>query len=156
MSQIEGGWRLALAALEARAMEESLRLAAPTQVTLGGDGGVELAPLALQIGRGGQLRASGRWGPERADITATLTALPLAIAERLAPDVKPRGTLAAELRATGPVAKPELRLTLNGEGSAPAPIGHRACLPSGCAPRPISTAPPSPPAPSWRPGRPAP
>jgi translocation and assembly module TamB len=116
VTQADGGWRVALAALEARAMEESLRLAAPTQVTLGTNGGVELAPLALQIGRGGQLRASGRWGPERADITANLTGLPLAIAERFAPDVKPRGSLTAELRATGPVAKPEIRLTVNGEG----------------------------------------
>ena len=34
----------------------------------------------------------------------------------LRPEVKPQGTLSAEIRATGPVAKPEIKATLNGTG----------------------------------------
>ena len=116
VAQENGGWRLDLAALEAQAMGEAARLAAPTRVKLGGDGGIDLAPTALAIARGGRIEARGKWGPERADITATVAALPLALAERFAPDVKPQGTLSADIRATGPVAKPEIKATLTGTG----------------------------------------
>ena len=74
------------------------------------------SPTALAIARGGRIEARGNWGPERADMTTTIAALPLALAERFAPDIKPQGTLSAEIRATGPVAKPEIRATLNGTG----------------------------------------
>ncbi|MDO9708210.1 translocation/assembly module TamB domain-containing protein [Paracraurococcus lichenis] len=116
VEQQNGGWRLDLAALEAQAMGEAVRLAAPTRVTLGGDGGIALAPTALAIARGGRIEARGTWGPERADITASIAALPLALAERFAPDIKPQGTINADLRATGPVARPEIRATLTGTG----------------------------------------
>ncbi|MFC7693291.1 translocation/assembly module TamB domain-containing protein [Paeniroseomonas aquatica] len=112
----DGGWRLDLAALEARAMEETIRLAGPARVQLGGDGGVEVAGLALAIGQGGRLQAAGRWGPERADMGLTIAALPLALAQRFAPDLAPRGMLSGEVRATGPVARPEIRGTLAGTG----------------------------------------
>ena len=114
VAQENGGWRLDLAALEAQAMGEAIRLAAPSRVTLRGDGGIDLAPTALAIARGGRIEARGKWGPERADITATIAALPLALAERFAPDIKPQGTLFADIRATGPVAKPEVKATLSG------------------------------------------
>ncbi|MDB5375230.1 MAG: hypothetical protein JWP04_3872, partial [Belnapia sp.] len=42
--------------------------------------------------------------------------LPLTLAQRFAPDLAPRGMLSGEVRATGPVAKPEIRGTLNGTG----------------------------------------
>ncbi|MCB4821100.1 translocation/assembly module TamB domain-containing protein [Roseicella aerolata] len=116
VAQENGGWRLDLAALEAQAMGEAVRLASPTRVRLGGDGGVDLAPTALAIARGGRIEARGRWGPERADLTATIAALPLALAERFVPDIQPQGTLSAELRATGPVARPEIRAKLTGTG----------------------------------------
>ncbi|MFC7477417.1 translocation/assembly module TamB domain-containing protein [Dankookia sp. GCM10030260] len=116
LAQDNGGWRLDLAALEAQAMGEAIRLAAPTRVKLGGNGGIDLAPTALAIARGGRIETRGTWGPERADVTATIAALPLALAERFAPDVKPQGTLSAEIRATGPVARPEIKATLNGTG----------------------------------------
>ena len=111
-----GGWRLDLAALEAKAMEETIRLTGPARVQLGGDGGVEVANLALAIGNGGRVQAAGRWGPERADMGLTIAALPLTLAQRFAPDLAPRGMLSGEVRATGPVAKPEIRGTLNGTG----------------------------------------
>ncbi|TCZ55102.1 translocation/assembly module TamB domain-containing protein [Roseicella aquatilis] len=116
VAQEAAGMRLDLAALEAQAMGQSLRLSGPTRVLLGRDGGIELAPTALAIGGGGRIEARGSWGPERADITASIAALPLALAEAFVPEVKPRGTLSADLRATGPVAAPEIRGTLTGTG----------------------------------------
>ncbi|MBL6456940.1 translocation/assembly module TamB domain-containing protein [Belnapia sp. T6] len=116
LASAEGGWRLDLAALEAQAMGETLRLAGPARINLGGDGGVEVAGLALAIGQGGRVQAAGRWGPQRADLGVTIAALPLSLAERFAPDLKPQGMLTGEVRATGPVARPEIRARLNGSG----------------------------------------
>ena len=109
VAQKNGGWQLTLAALEAQAMGETLRLAGATHVTLGGDGGIALEPTVLALARGGRVEARGRWGPEQVDATAKVIALPLALAGRFAPGVKPHGTLVADIRATGPVAKPEIR-----------------------------------------------
>lgn len=111
-----GAWRLRVAALEARAAGETLRLAEPAQVVLGPDGGIEVPGLALALPRGGRARAEGRWGPERADLRVVLSALPLAVAEAFAPGVRPRGTLSGEIRATGPVERPEVRAELRGTG----------------------------------------
>jgi translocation and assembly module TamB len=111
-----GGRRLDLDSLEAQAAGETLRLVAPAQVALDADGGIRLPGLALAIGRGGRLQASGRWGPERADISATLAALPLALAGRFVSDLKPDGTLSADVKATGPVSQPEIRGTVQATG----------------------------------------
>ncbi len=110
-----GGRRLDLAALEAELAGEALRLAGPARITLGPDGGVEIGETVI-LAAGGRLQASGRWGPERADLAATVTALPLALAARFAPGVQPEGTLSGQLRVTGPTAAPEIRATLQGSG----------------------------------------
>jgi translocation and assembly module TamB len=72
--------------------------------------------LALAVQGGGQLRAAGRWGPERADLTVTLTALPAALAERFVPNLQPQGTVSGEVRVTGPVGRPDIKATLQGSG----------------------------------------
>ena len=113
-----GAYRLDLAALQAEAQGETIRLANPARITYGADGGIDLGTLALAIGNGGRIQAAGRWGPERADLGVTIAALPLALAERFAPDLKPQGMITGELRATGPTAKPEIRARLNGTGLA--------------------------------------
>lgn len=96
---------------------DSLRLAAPARVTIGADGGIALAGVALTTSRGGTLRAEGIWGPETADIRATLAALPLAaIVAIAAPEVRAEGTIAAEARITGPVADPSARFRLDATG----------------------------------------
>jgi translocation and assembly module TamB len=105
-----------LAALEARAAGETLRLAEPAQAVLGPDGGVRVPGLALALGRGGRARAEGHWGPERADLRVGLSALPLAVAEPFAPGVEPQGTLSGEVRVTGPVSRPGVRAELRGTG----------------------------------------
>ena len=115
-ASVEAGRRLDLESLEAQGLGETLRLVAPAQVALDADGGIRLSNLALALGRGGRVQAAGRWGPERADLTATVNALPLSMAARFAPDVRPEGTLSAEVRATGPVSEPEIRGTVQATG----------------------------------------
>ena len=116
LSASAGGRRLDVENLEAQSLGETVRLLSPTQIALDADGGVRLPGLALGLGRGGRLQAAGRWGPERADLTATLTALPLALAARFAPDLKPEGTVSAEVRVTGPVGEPDVRATVQATG----------------------------------------
>jgi translocation and assembly module TamB len=116
VSAIDGGRRLDLESLEAQGLGETLRLASPTHIALDADGGVRIPGLTLALGRGGRLQAAGRWGPERADLTATVVSLPLSLAGRFAPDIRPEGAVSAELRATGPVAEPEIRGTVQATG----------------------------------------
>lgn len=115
MDTIPAGRRIEVAALEAQVAGEAIRLAGPARVTLGTDGGVEIAGVAVTGPQGARLAAQGRWGPERADITATLAALPLALAGRFVPDVAPTGTLSGQVRVTGTTARPEVRATLEGQ-----------------------------------------
>ncbi len=115
LDTVEAGRRIELATLEAQVAGEAIRLGGPARVTLAPDGGVEIGQAVLLIAQGGRLQASGRWGPERADLTATLTALPLALAARFVPEVQPMGTLSGQVRVTGSTAKPEVRATIEGQ-----------------------------------------
>lgn len=114
LTEAEGARRLDLAALRATYANETVRLSAPTRVTLQPDGAVELGATTLALPRSGTLRAEGRWGPERADLRATLAAVDLGAFAALVPDVAPAGTLAGEARVTGPTSAPELTATLRG------------------------------------------
>ncbi len=96
---------------------DSLRTTAPARILVASDGGVTIEALALTTSRGGTLRAEGRWGPEQADLRATLTALPVAgLAALAAPDLGVEGTIGAEARVTGPVADPAARFRLEAGG----------------------------------------
>jgi translocation and assembly module TamB len=110
--------RLDIAALEARYAGETLRLTAPGRILLRPDGAVEVAALALGTGRGGSLQATGRWGSERADLRATLGAIPLALLAALGgQETSPvEGVLGGDIRATGPTARPEIAATLRATG----------------------------------------
>ena len=110
----DGARRLDLAALRATAFGETIRLSAPTRVTLKPDGAVELAATTLALPRAGTLSAAGRFGPEQADLRATLAGLNLAALAPLLPDLGPAGTISGEARLTGPVAAPELTAALRG------------------------------------------
>jgi translocation and assembly module TamB len=108
--------RLDLAALRVTGFGETLRLASPTRLTRREDGALDLAATTLTLPRAGTLRAEGRWGPERADLRATLAGVNLAAFAPLVPDLTPSGTVTGEARVTGPVAAPELLLNLRGSG----------------------------------------
>lgn len=109
--------RVEIAEMLLRRGADSLRLTAPARVTLAEDGGIGIEGLALTTGRGGTLRAEGRWGPEAADIRATLHALPVAaIAALAAPDVAVEGMIGGEAHVTGPVADPSARFRIEATG----------------------------------------
>ncbi|MBB5689636.1 translocation and assembly module TamB [Roseomonas alkaliterrae] len=117
MAEEEGARRIEIPDLLLRRGADSLRLAAPARVTIGADGAIALAGIALTASRGGTLRAEGRWGPESADIRASLAALPLAAITALAaPDLRAEGMIAAEARITGAVADPAARFRLDATG----------------------------------------
>ncbi|MGK7870538.1 translocation/assembly module TamB domain-containing protein [Falsiroseomonas sp. E2-1-a20] len=117
---MDQGWQLNLAALQAEALELALRLTSPAQILLGADGGIRLAsPLNLTAPRGGQIRIAGRWGPEQADLTATLSSLSAALAGLFLPELSPEGSLSGTVRITGPVAQPEVEARLRGSGLRP-------------------------------------
>jgi translocation and assembly module TamB len=123
-----GGWRLDLAALRATAQEETVSLAAPARITLTPEGAVEIGSLALALPRRGSLRAEGRWGPETADIRATLAPFDLAALSPLLPDGAPSGSVSGEIRVTGRTTAPEANVTLRGTGLR---SGLAASLPPG-------------------------
>lgn len=115
LTEVEGGIRrLDLATLRAAGFGETVRLAAPARLALHPDGGVEIGALAITLGRGGTLRAEGRWGPERADLRAQLTPLDIAAFAAMVPEIGPSGTVSAEARITGRTAAPEVTATLRG------------------------------------------
>ncbi|WP_137123804.1 translocation/assembly module TamB domain-containing protein [Roseomonas sp. HF4] len=117
VTEAAGARRLEIPDLLLRRGVDSLRLAAPARVVIGADGGIAVEALALTTSRGGQLAAEGRWGPETADLRATLSALPLAaITAFAAPDLEAQGTIGAEARITGPVADPSARFRLEATG----------------------------------------
>jgi translocation and assembly module TamB len=126
----DGTRNLDLAALRATLQGETLRLAAPTRITLRRDGGFAIAPTNIALPRSGSLRAEGSWGPERADIRATLTALNLAPFAPLAPQLAPAGTLSGEARINGTVTAPEIAANLRGSGLRFGPPALRT-LPPG-------------------------
>jgi len=128
--QPEGARRLDIAALRATAAGETVRLAAPARITLRPDNAIEVAQLTLALPRSGTLRAEGSWGPERADLRATLAAVNLAAFAPLVPDLAPAGTVTGEARVTGPTAAPELAATLRGTGLRAAIPAARG-LPAG-------------------------
>ncbi|MBR0683330.1 hypothetical protein GXW74_22785 [Roseomonas eburnea] len=117
MTQDGAARRVEIAELLLRRGADSLRLTSPARVTLAQDGGVGLDGVALTTSRGGTLRAEGRWGPETADLRATLAALPVAaVAALAAPDVAVEGMIGGEARLTGPVADPAARFRIEATG----------------------------------------
>lgn len=96
---------------------DSLRTTAPARIVVGADGGIAIEALALTTSRGGTLRAEGRWGPDQADLRATLAALPVAgLAALASPGLPVEGMIGAEARITGPVADPAARFRLEATG----------------------------------------
>lgn len=112
----DGALRLDLSRLEARHPSAGLRLAAPGTVAVAPDRAATLSDLRFAATGGGTLALAGRWGPEEADVTARLSGLPVALAGALAPELGLAGTLSGEARLSGPVAAPDLAVTLSGSG----------------------------------------
>lgn len=113
----DGALRVGLSRVEARHPSASLRLAAPGSILRAADGAVTIPELRFTAQGGGSLALAGRFGPEDADLTARLAALPVALfGAALAPGLGLRGTLSGEARLSGPIASADLVVTLSGSG----------------------------------------
>ncbi|WP_209381751.1 translocation/assembly module TamB domain-containing protein [Pararoseomonas baculiformis] len=108
--------RIELSALDVQRQALGIRLSAPATVVIGADGGISTPGLSLQGRPGGTLRIVGRWGPENADLRATIGSLPLSIVNIFVPDPPLSGTIAGEVRLSGPVARPAIEGELRGTG----------------------------------------
>ena len=108
--------RLELTALDVQRQALGVRLAAPATILLAPDGAVSTTGLSLQARPGGTVRVAGRWGPDTADLRATVASLPLSLANIFAPDPPLAGTLSADLHVSGPVSRPGIEGELRGAG----------------------------------------
>lgn len=104
-----GGFATTLATLNLRQQDMQARLASPSTVTLK-DGAVTLTPLQLDVGDG-SLTAQGSIA-DTFDIDVALSALPLAVANTIRPDLGGAGTLDGTLRVTGPRNAPDVQYSL--------------------------------------------
>ena len=107
--------RVELAALDVQRGTLGIRLASPATITQGADGGIRIPGLTLAGRPGGTVRLAGSWGPERADLRATIASLPVAIANAFLPEPALQGTVNGDIRLTGSTAAPavdgEIRAT---------------------------------------------
>ena len=108
--------RVELTALDVQRQALGIRLASPATILLAPGGGVSTPGLSLQARPGGTVRVAGRWGPDTADLRATVASLPLSLANLFAPDPPLAGTLSADIRVSGPVARPGIEGDLRGTG----------------------------------------
>ncbi|MFC0387865.1 translocation/assembly module TamB domain-containing protein [Muricoccus vinaceus] len=108
--------RVELTALDVQRQQLGLRLASPATIVLAPGGAISTAGLSLQGRPGGTLRLAGRWGPDTADLRATIASLPLSLANIFAPDPPLAGTLSGEVRLSGPVSRPGIDGELRGTG----------------------------------------
>jgi len=113
LAQRANGLELEVGSLTAQAKGQTIRLLAPARLRRDGKGDITLSAATLGIGDG-RLRIEGGSAGGRLDARATLTALPLAVAEPFLPEVAPRGSLSGELRLTGTPARPEVAVRLTG------------------------------------------
>jgi translocation and assembly module TamB len=112
------GRAFTLASLEATWHGRRLRLLAPTRLALapGGapGGGITVAGLRADVA-GGMLAVDGRMGTTLA-LTASLRRLPASLVTVFAPTMPAAGLLSAELRLTGPLARPVGTIRAQGTG----------------------------------------
>ncbi|WP_043838961.1 translocation/assembly module TamB domain-containing protein [Muricoccus aerilatus] len=108
--------RVELAALEVQRQALGVRLASPATILIAPGGAVSTPGLSLQARPGGTVRVAGRWGPDTADLRATVASLPLSLANIFAPDPPLAGTLNADVRISGPVSRPGIDGELRGTG----------------------------------------
>ncbi|WP_338928645.1 translocation/assembly module TamB domain-containing protein [Roseomonas mucosa] len=97
-----------LAALDVTRGQMGIRLTAPATVTLRQDGGIRIGDMALAARPGGTLRLGGQWGPQQADLRATIANLPVAMANLFVPDPRLAGTVNGDVRVTGATAAPNI------------------------------------------------
>ncbi len=113
LSPVEAGYSVALDRLDLQQGQLSARLANPTTLTVANDQ-VAFSGLDFAVGSG-RITATGTAG-QSLDIALTVSALPLSIANTVAPDLGLAGTLEGTARITGAADDPQASFTVEGSG----------------------------------------
>ncbi|BBE73787.1 translocation/assembly module TamB domain-containing protein [Oharaeibacter diazotrophicus] len=114
LAAVEGGYDLTLSRLDAaRAPKLKAALAAPVTVAVRGST-VTIPQATLTVGDG-RVVVGGRVA-DTLDLAATVTRLPLALADAVAPDLGLGGTLSGSVAVTGPAGDPSARFDVRGDG----------------------------------------
>lgn len=126
LAPLDKGYRLALD--EAALSQGQLRaqLARPTALAIAGDT-VSLDAVQLDVG-GGRITATGSAGA-KLDIALDVQALPLSIANAIAPDLRLAGTLNGSGRITGSATDPSASFSISGSGVSAAAISEFGITP---------------------------
>jgi translocation and assembly module TamB len=119
LSPLDGGYRLGLQAIDLRQGGLAARLVQPSVIEIRGQN-ISVGDLALDVG-GGRIRASGTIA-ESLDLAVSITALPLAIANTIRPDLGVGGTIDGTARVGGTRARPDIRFDLRGREIAAAAL----------------------------------
>ncbi|CAN7604509.1 translocation/assembly module TamB domain-containing protein [Devosia sp. LjRoot16] len=126
LAPLEAGYRLALDRAELTQGQLRARLAQPTALAIAGDT-VRLDAVQLDVG-GGRISATGSAGA-KLDIALEVQALPLSIANAIAPDLGLAGTLNGSGRITGSASDPAASFSISGSGVSAAAISEFGITP---------------------------
>ncbi|MGV8853364.1 MAG: translocation/assembly module TamB domain-containing protein [Devosia sp.] len=126
LTPVDGGYRLALDRALLQQGSLSAKLANPTVLQVAGSN-VTLDTVRFDVGSG-SITASGSAG-EAIDITLDINALPLSIANAVAPDLGLAGTLNGQATISGSGSDPQVQFTAQAQG-----IGATAINSYGIAP----------------------
>ncbi|MFD1942186.1 translocation/assembly module TamB domain-containing protein [Paradevosia shaoguanensis] len=131
LAPLDAGYRLSLDKVTLNQGQLSASLAQPTTLMVNGDT-VSMDAIQFNVGSG-RITATGTAGNELA-IDLTINALPLSVANAVAPDLALSGTLNGTARIGGTRSSPQASFTLAGQG-----IDAAALRPIGIAPVSFST-----------------
>lgn len=126
LAPLDKGYRLALDRAELTQGQLRARLAQPTALAIAGDT-VSLEAVQLDVG-GGRISATGSAGA-KLDIALDVKALPLSIANAIAPELGLAGTLNGSGRITGSASDPNASFTIAGSGVSAAAISEFGITP---------------------------
>ncbi|MDB5473694.1 MAG: translocation/assembly module TamB, partial [Devosia sp.] len=128
LTPVDAGYRLALDRLELVQGQLSARLARPTELVVAGSS-VRLDAVRLDVGPG-SITATGSAG-ETLDIALDINALPLSIANTVAPDLGLAGTLSGRANISGTGADPRVQFEVEAQGVNAAAINDFGIAPLG-------------------------
>lgn len=126
LSPVDGGYRLALDRAQLQQGQLSARLAQPTVLQVAGSN-IALDAVRFDVGSG-SITATGSAG-ETLDIRLDITALPLSIANAIAPDLGLAGTLDGRVNVSGTGSDPQVAFESRAAGVNAAAIGEFGIAP---------------------------
>jgi translocation and assembly module TamB len=130
LTPLDGGYRLAVDRAELAQGQLSGRLAQPTVLQVAGSN-VSLDAVRFDVGSG-SITATGSAG-ETLDVALDINALPLSIANTLAPDLGLAGTLSGQANISGTGTAPQVRFQAEAQGIDAAAIDEFGISPLSVA-----------------------